>query len=534
MESFPQVSAAVKRAIAMAEPSAAADGLESVIRSVDPLGKETLVFVFRDDIKDLINVVAGICRNIAQHWPSTLFLRREELYCLAVPSFDMIPFHLADSIRVKAEVLAGDNLTISCPQWTRERLEYHFEYCADTVRGQLLLDCTFSRCARSTVRNAMLNLMLSVLIAAQETVSEAEEIPCTLCKIIPPTLCEVVDEWKAICGGPARDEAEKGSHQYEVAWIFEKLLKAMFSWMGTKWCLSRPGIFRYRHGKLVPSVHAPEQGFSRSGQSLHLPSREERQPTASLYWEAVETGLREMVRCSDIVSFPLYGSLARNQVDPGYSDIVDGYALLADECFGDYGRFAEAMHVMTSACAKMARTGLPFHSFTYTPIEHFQAHHPATILVELANNSASRTVLGPDLRALAGTSAANALFTRRLILTAPLAVRQVAGFLDGGEGETQELGRLQWAIAGSRKYLSKYLCAAANIWIPTGEALQALPGLMPDFNISALNSIIQARISTLKLNQARHFFRQVFVLTDDAAQHALTWLKRHDDDVLRI
>src|SRR5215207_2482409 len=67
----------------------------------------------------------------------------------------------------------------------------------------------------------------------------------------------------------------------------------------------------------------------------------------------------------DAESLLLFGSMARGEVKPGQSDMMDAYIVLRPEVFEDKKRFLASLQIMLGSCDKLSSTGIPFHPFAY-------------------------------------------------------------------------------------------------------------------------------------------------------------------------
>jgi tRNA nucleotidyltransferase (CCA-adding enzyme) len=114
-------------------------------------------------------------------------------------------------------------------------------------------------------------------------------------------------------------------------------------------------------------------------------------------YDVVLDGLLEDVRrMSEVVSsVVLFGSMARGDVLPGHSDMMDVYIFLKPDTFDKKNRFLSALEVMAEACEKIANASPgPFHPFFYwkesDPV-------PATFHLDLTVHS--KVIFGQDKRA---------------------------------------------------------------------------------------------------------------------------------------
>src|SRR5688572_16078416 len=126
--------------------------------------------------------------------------------------------------------------------------------------------------------------------------------------------------------------------------------------------------------------------------------------TARDYDLVLDGLLDDVKRMADAVSsVVLFGSMARGDVLPGHSDMMDVYIFLKPELFNDKEGFLSALEVMAEACEKIAdRSPGPFHPFFYwdelDPV-------PATFNLDLAVHS--KVLFGEDIRSKIKTTAAS-------------------------------------------------------------------------------------------------------------------------------
>ena len=197
--------------------------------------------------------------------------------------------------------------------------------------------------------------------------------------------------------------------------------------------------------------------------------------------------IEDVRRISDVVSSAvLFGSMARGDVLPGHSDMMDVYIFLKPEFFEDKNRFIEALEVMAGACEKIAnRSPGPFHPFFYwsetDPV-------PATFNLDLAVHS--KIIFGSDIRSRIRTTGssiavAQTSFFEMRRLGAPLMVYLHKDRLN--EQERQAIFNLLMAI---KRDLPMLALMVLDIWVVQKESIQALKNAMPDINIEVLDKIV--------------------------------------------
>ena len=100
----------------------------------------------------------------------------------------------------------------------------------------------------------------------------------------------------------------------------------------------------------------------------------------------------------DVVSLLLYGSLARDDVTPGRSDILDAVVVLRSEVFEDEQRFYNALNIMVDANQKLSASGLPFHPFHYFTKEEMGFCYSARYIESWRSERYSKVLAGEDIR----------------------------------------------------------------------------------------------------------------------------------------
>ena len=225
--------------------------------------------------------------------------------------------------------------------------------------------------------------------------------------------------------------------------------------------------------------------------------------------------LEDVKRMADAVSsVVLFGSMARGDVLPGHSDMMDVYIFLKPDLFDDKAGFLSALEVMAEACEKIAdRSPGPFHPFFYwkegEPV-------PATFHLDLAVHS--KVIFGHDRRSLIETTPSSASAAR----TAFFEIRRLGSPLmaylkkdDLTEQDRQAIFNLLMTI---KRDLPMLALMAVNVWVVQKESIQALTNAFPDINVEVLN-----KIATLQHDESarqdsallRQTFRDAMVFVED-------------------
>jgi predicted nucleotidyltransferase len=197
--------------------------------------------------------------------------------------------------------------------------------------------------------------------------------------------------------------------------------------------------------------------------------------------------IEDIRRFEDVVSsVVLFGSMARGDVLPGHSDMMDVYIFLKPAIFDDKNKFLETLEVMAQACEKIAnRSPGPFHPFFYWSETDSV---PATFNLDLAVHS--KIILGGDIRSRIRTTAssssvAQTSFFEMRRLGAPLMVYLQKDKLS--EQEQQAIFNLLMTI---KRDLPMLALMVLDIWVVQKESIQALKNAMPDINVEVLDKIV--------------------------------------------
>src|SRR5438552_3896838 len=67
----------------------------------------------------------------------------------------------------------------------------------------------------------------------------------------------------------------------------------------------------------------------------------------------------------DVSSVVLFGSMARGDVNPGRSDVMDAFLFFKPEVFNDRERYLRDLEIMVGSCQRLAQSGLVYHPFLY-------------------------------------------------------------------------------------------------------------------------------------------------------------------------
>lgn len=195
-------------------------------------------------------------------------------------------------------------------------------------------------------------------------------------------------------------------------------------------------------------------------------------------------------------SLLLFGSMARAEVKPGQSDMMDAYIVLRPEVFEDKERFLASLEVMLKSCDRLGSTGIPFHPFAYIGADEVE-YLPARAFSLFPFEPLTKVVWGTDvLSGITEDTPTNHLLNRTRFFEARIIVHfQLARYLYKQSFTKQEWQEMIPVLLAVKK--NSYMAYMAltnrspNKLAPIEELEELLPGL---------NTSVIKRVSVLKEN----------------------------------
>ena len=214
--------------------------------------------------------------------------------------------------------------------------------------------------------------------------------------------------------------------------------------------------------------------------------------------EGLVADLREGLG-DDLISVLLYGSLARGECKPGYSDLLDAYVYLKDEVFIEKQRFVKAFETMVGACERLSLTGLPYqHPFQYWSL-HELSHVPALYRSHWSDEL-STVVFGEDLRQQMSFTEADLAVAKLTFLGARRMGHPLAAYLHKQELTEDDCEKMLAGVKQLLKFLPGMACVSLDILTGPKQAipslLKALPGL-DTASLQNINTFAEKRTVTL-------------------------------------
>ncbi len=202
----------------------------------------------------------------------------------------------------------------------------------------------------------------------------------------------------------------------------------------------------------------------------------------------------QTMRTPQVKSCYLYGSMARDDIKPGQSDI-DFWVFLDDEVFENKIAFRDVFETMVQAAKDLQESGLPIvHAFCYYAVGE-AGWLPAALVPNLQSDVSSKLVIGDDLREQMGSTKAS-LYTHRTSYFTEMRQKMFHPLTPYLAKETYSeyevahiLGALKYV-----KYLAEAACAALLMYPGELEAIPTLSETFPELDIHVIDEIEQYRM----------------------------------------
>jgi predicted nucleotidyltransferase len=238
--------------------------------------------------------------------------------------------------------------------------------------------------------------------------------------------------------------------------------------------------------------------------------------TIETYQNALDDFLSDLGRMGDdVVSVFLFGSMARGEVRPGHSDIMDAMVFLMPEFFEERERFLRGLGIMVEISTGLAQRGLLYHPFNYWADP---ASMSAMFLPPFRSERSSKIFLGEDIRPLAGSTPESFAFARQVFFEARRRALQMAYFLCKPELTEEDCQYIRAGLINARKYFPMFACMALDIWVGESEIFDELKKALPGVDMSAFDQIKTVRDypeRPIEAEELRGLVRRTFVLIEN-------------------
>jgi hypothetical protein len=253
------------------------------------------------------------------------------------------------------------------------------------------------------------------------------------------------------------------------------------------------------------------------------------------YQQALEGFLRDVEGMGgDAVSVLLYGSMARGEVRPGQSDLLDAYLFLRPEVFEDRDRFLKALQSMLEACERLSESGLPFHPFSYLSMDELD-FLPVRSFSIFPVEPFSKIVWGTDVLPQLQETETSRLLGRTYFYEVRSAVHFfLARYLHKRVLTDQDCRQIIPVLIGVRKNIWM-ACMALGRWpndaLPINELEEALPGI--DTTILKKIEILQKQDeTTADPDDVREMLNEVMGFVEDLHDRILATLNSDQSQLM--
>ena len=190
----------------------------------------------------------------------------------------------------------------------------------------------------------------------------------------------------------------------------------------------------------------------------------------------------------------LYGSMARDEIVPGHSDL-DFWVFVHQAEMRDEARFSQLLEDLVGAAQILADSGLPvIHAFCYYADDEL-GWLPQALVPNLSQPASGQAIVGDFLGDQLGSTPASRVHYRlsyflemRRQVFLPLTL-----FLERTELKQRE-ARAIFAGLKYLKYIPEAACGALDIWPGEEAAPQRLAEAMPGLDVSIVSEVMAARL----------------------------------------
>jgi len=188
----------------------------------------------------------------------------------------------------------------------------------------------------------------------------------------------------------------------------------------------------------------------------------------------------------DVDSVLLFGSMARGDVKPGRSDLMDAFIFFKPEVFRDRERYLRDLEVMVGSCERLSASGVYFHPFFYCDNSDLVS---APFLPVFLSERASRLVFGKEMRHTIDGSPASRTQAGRVIFSARRASHKMAYLLCKPEWTEAEREVIVDELMDAKKYLPIMACNALDIWPGEPDLIPELKKALPTVDTTVLENV---------------------------------------------
>lgn len=183
-----------------------------------------------------------------------------------------------------------------------------------------------------------------------------------------------------------------------------------------------------------------------------------------------------------VISVILFGSMARGEISPGESDILDAIVILHDGVFADKAEFCLTLGGLVQACKDLESSGIPFHPFIYYSQSEFRQR-----FLSYFSLRHGKVLLGRDIREPSRTGDRDGSLNQLIFFGyRRLAQRAIQlGDLHMTD-QTAARSTVEWFLK-SMFTAAAFACGRETFY---PESVQVVRNLLPKLNLENLDAVI--------------------------------------------
>lgn len=232
----------------------------------------------------------------------------------------------------------------------------------------------------------------------------------------------------------------------------------------------------------------------------------------------------------DLCSVILYGSLVKETVRPGLSDLLDAVVVVESGLLADETSYYRALDLMIRICSRLSHTGVPFHPFHYFDSDPNGWSAVALYVPAWTSDRYSRIIAGTDVRPLLRTSDSELLYMRGWYFASYRWFRRRALFLSAALGRQAGPDEVIRALQEFTRNHPQFACFACNRSVDRAEALGEISALFPAFDIDSLQRLsekVEASAPNIDTHSAQGLLEQALQLNESLYKSVSSWVDQN-------
>lgn len=194
----------------------------------------------------------------------------------------------------------------------------------------------------------------------------------------------------------------------------------------------------------------------------------------------------------DLMSALLFGSIARGDVRPGKSDLLDACLVLRSEVCHDRTRFMNALQVFANAVKHLRETGLPTHPFFYW-YEYELDRSPAMWLSLWGSDETSKVLSGEDVRPRLKGREESKMVARTSVFHMRQIAHRLGRYMYQESLSEEDCDEIIEQLANLKKFFPILACLACDNWITETHGAEEIGKTLPGIATDVLPRIMSFR-----------------------------------------